>query len=178
MEIRLTQDEIILLCRKLGFRPRPAKIASAIALCEAPLYSAETPTANFGLIGDQDLADNVWGYSYGGFQIRSLRAQKGTGGLRDEERLLNPAFNTLSALFIKRAFGWNSWSTYKSGMYKAYLQDLFPPECGTYIVLAGDTLSSIATKHNTTVSILSLLNGVAAPYYTIYIGQVIHLPND
>jgi hypothetical protein len=175
--MELTQTGIYILCRKVGFPPRSAKIASAIALCEAPVWNTDVPKADFSMIGDQDLADETWGFSYGGFQIRSLRAHKGTGLPRDEDRLLRPRFNARSALTIRRQSGWNAWSTYKSGMYKAYLQDLFPPTPGTYIVVAGDSLSKIAAKFGTfTVLELALKNNITGPDYKINIGQVLLLP--
>ncbi len=85
----LTQKEVENLALSVGFKVRGARIASAIALCETPVFDAKPPRSDFGLIGDQDLATDIWGYSYGGFQIRSLREQKGTGATRDETRLLS-----------------------------------------------------------------------------------------
>lgn len=45
----------------------------------------------------------------------------------------------------------------------------------TYIVQAGDTLSSIARQFNTTVGALIQLNGIANPN-TIFVGQALNLP--
>lgn len=174
----LTQEEVRLLAVDVGFLPRGAKIASAIAMCESPGASENgQATSDFGAIGDQDLANDIWGYSYGGFQIRSLRVQKGTGLPRDENRLLEPRFNCRSARIIRRNSGWEAWSTYTSGMYKAYLQDMFPPEPGTYVVVSGDTLSGIAAKHGNTFTWqdLAATNGIVSPH-TITIGQVLYLP--
>ena len=165
-----TQPEIIDMLRRVGFGPRPAKIGSAISLCEAPVFHAPEPTADFGMIGDLDLVNATWGPSYGGFQIRSLIAQTGTGDIRDSEQLIKPSFNCKSARAIYLARGWRAWSTYSSGMYKAYLQDLFPPPPHTYVVLAGDTLGSIAPKFGLTWQELAILNNLHEPY-TIYIGQ-------
>jgi len=165
------------MCRKAGFTKKQAKIAAAIALCEsAPSVATDEPMADFDAVGDQDLANTTWGYSYGGFQIRSLREQKGTGGVRDEDELLRPAFNCRSALAIRQDSGWKAWSTYTSGCYKAYLQDLYPPEPGTYIVVAGDTLSGIADKvGGFTWQDLARVNSLHSPY-TLHIGQVLTLP--
>ncbi len=127
-------------------------------------------------MGDKDLANDIWGYSYGGFQIRSLRAEKGTGGWRDEDRLLVPRFNARAARAIKRSSGWGAWSTYSSGMYKAYLQDLYPPPPNTYVVLGGDTLSGIASSFGTfTWEDLARANSIHSPY-SIFIGQKLTLP--
>jgi hypothetical protein len=175
----LTQPEVETLCRRVGFTAANARIASAIAMCEAPAMVNGVPHSNFGAIGDQTLATDVWGYSYGGFQIRSLRADKGTGRTRDELRLVDPIFNAAAARTIKLAAGgFSPWSTYTSGMYRAYLQDVFPPPPGTYVVVSGDTLSAIAQKVSGgkwTWQQLAAANGLTSPY-TIKIGQTLLLP--
>ena len=144
-------------------------------MCEAPRVVDGVPFSDFSAIGDQNLADDVWGYSYGGFQIRSLRDQKGTGGIRDENRLLEPRFNARSALAIRRSQGWNAWTTYTSGMFKAYLQDIYPPAPNTYVVIAGDTLSLIGSRLGIPWEEIARLNNIVSPY-RLQIGQVIRLP--
>ncbi len=171
----LTQDEVRRILRDLGVSKRDAKVGSAIAMCEAPAYGAATASADFALIGDIELADDTWGYSYGGFQIRSLRSQKGTGGWRDEDLLLHPRFNCKAAKAIHDDTGWAAWSTFTSGQYKAYLQDLFPPAPNTYVVLAGDTVTGIAVKLGIAWDELARVNNLHPPY-TIFIGQVLVLP--
>jgi nucleoid-associated protein YgaU len=176
----LTQDQVYDLARSMGMTIDNARIASAIAMCEAPYTQNNTPHADFDAIGDQALANATWGYSYGGFQIRSLRADKGTGNLRDETSLLDPQRNVYVARKIKLAAGsFMPWSTYASGMYKAYLQDIFPPPPNAYIVLAGDTLSKIAVRFGNqwTWQDLARANGLHDPF-TIFIGQTLILPSD
>lgn len=178
----LKQSEIEEMLVSLGMKTKQARIGGAIALCEAPVYARADDgqyQANFGAIGDQALANDVWGYSYGGFQIRSLRIEKGTGKFRDEDKLLVPRFNCHSAILIKRAWGnWNAWTTYTSGMYKAYLQDLFPPPPNTYVVVAGDNLMSITEMLSNGQWVwqdLARINNLHDPY-VIYIGQYLQLP--
>lgn len=170
----LTQEEIYDLARSVGFNHRNARIASAIALCESPASKNDKPASNFNAIGDLDLVDDTWGPSYGGFQIRSLKAQAGTGSFRDPERLddLVPRFNVRAARSIKLNSGWRAWSTYKNGAYRAYLQDLYPPPPGTYVVVGGDTLSKIGEKLGIPWPNLAYWNAITAPY-TIYIGQIL-----
>jgi hypothetical protein len=178
MALVKTQDEVYDLARSVGFNHDNARIASAIALCEAPatvvIEGRKHPASNFGAVGDIELANDTWGYSYGGFQIRSLRADTGTGRIRDAERLDEPRFNAKSARAIKLASGWRAWSTYTNGAYKAYLQDLFPPPKDAYVVVAGDTLSSIGAAHGIDWQALARWNGIHSPY-TIYIGQIVFL---
>lgn len=177
--IILRQSQVETLLADIGMGPMNCRIGAAITLCEASWEPAEDgePRANFGAIGDQALADDVWGYSYGGFQIRSLREQKGTGGFRDEDELLRPRFNCRAARAIRRTNGWRAWSTFVDGKYKAYLQDLYPPPPNTYIVLAGDTISEIADKlpGSWRWEDLAEVNGIQSPY-TIYVGQQLTLP--
>lgn len=47
----------------------------------------------------------------------------------------------------------------------------------TYTVQAGDTLSGIAAKYNTTSQVLASYNGIADPESILSIGQVIKIPN-
>jgi len=175
---QLTQLQVKTRLMDRGLAPRQARIGSAIALCEAPTEVVlDPPCSDFSLIGDQALANDKWGYSYGGFQIRSLREQKGTGGIRDEDQLLKVAFNLDSTVAIFRSQGWWPWSTFRFGQYEAYLQDLFPPPPGTYTVVGGDTLSGIAEKLHAgwTWEDLARVNGLHEPY-SIFIGQSLLLP--
>lgn len=175
MALIKTQDEVYDLAREVGFNHDNARIASAVALCEAPATINNHPASNFGAVGDKDLANDTWGYSYGGFQIRSLRADTGTGKIRDAEKLdANPRFNTKAARAIRLDSGWRAWSTYTNGAYKAYLQDLFPPPKNAYVVVGGDTLSKIGVKTGIDWEDIARWNNIHSPY-TIYIGQIVFL---
>jgi LysM repeat protein len=168
------QQQIEDMCVEAGF-PRPsARIASAIAMAEAPAIG-KPGYCDMDMVGDQALADEVFGYSLGAFQVRSLRSQKGTGQYRDELKLPNPTFNCRSARLIWSGQTFSAWSTYKSGAYRAYLQDLFPPPPGQYIVVSGDTLSAIGIKLKIPYLQLAQLNGLIPPYL-LHIGQVLLLP--
>lgn len=177
----IRQDKIEAMLKDLGATERQARVGAAIALCEAPWGADQdgTPRSNFDAVGDQELADETWGNSYGGFQIRSLREDKGTGRIRDEEKLLRPKFNCRSALVIRDQWGnWKAWSTFTSGQYKAYLQDIFPPPPNTYVVLAGDTLTGVTDRLSGgawTWQDLAAVNSLSPPY-TIYVGQHLELP--
>ena len=169
-----TQPELRQLLRSVGMTKARARIGAAIALCESPAYT-DPPSSDSDAVGDQALANDTWGYSYGLWQVRSLRVHKGTGEYRDEDRLLDPEFNAVSARIIYNYAGWKAWSTYTSGAYKAYLE---PPPEGYYYVIAGDSPSEIAAKFNYafTWEELMRVNGIHAPY-TIYAGQLLLLPS-
>jgi len=75
--------------------------------------------------GDQHLANSTWGNSIGLWQIRSLHAQRGTGGERDATRLKDPGFNARSAqtLWTRRP-DYGDWTVTHRGhknSYKSYL---------------------------------------------------------
>jgi hypothetical protein len=174
-DLLLTQHEVVRAAKDAGFGHRPARVLSAIAMCEAPVFGAETPTADFGLVGDRDLVTDVWGPSIGGFQIRTLKAERGDGTYRDRLWLQGSVEHQCQAartIYLQR--GWTAWSTYTTGMYKAYLQDLYPPPAGTYVVMAGDTLSGIAAKFGVTVEFLAILNGIH-DVNSIRIGDVLQV---
>jgi len=68
---------------------------------------------NPGALGDTSLEDATWGPSVGLGQIRSLKAQTGSGGVRDEQANLDPLTN-LQHQFTVSAGGtdFRAWSTW------------------------------------------------------------------
>lgn len=174
----LTQPEVEQLAIKAGFSQTkyavlnnvaPYRVAAAIAMVEGQTATSRTKTAQTGVaytdadaVGDQALANSVWGYSYGFMQVRSLRSNKGTGKFRDEDQLPDPLFNLKVALVIwndQRAqknppllfghynfAGFEPWSTWRSGAYQAYLPDVYTVPPTEYAVVGGDSLSGIAAK--------------------------------
>jgi hypothetical protein len=108
----LTASDVYALARSVGLDPASSVIATAVATSESGLRT--------DAIGDVALEDTTWGPSVGLWQIRSLKAQSGTGGTRDATRLTDPAFNAKSMAAISgtgSSFG--AWSTYTSGAYRA-----------------------------------------------------------
>lgn len=108
----MTPEAVYALAAHLD--PEAAVIATAIAWAESDL----DPTVE----GDINLQDEKWGPSCGLWQIRSLRADTGTGRDRDRERLLDPAFNAAAmATISKGGTDWTAWSMFKNGRYLSYL---------------------------------------------------------
>jgi hypothetical protein len=83
----------------------PGKLAAAVAIATAE--SGRNPAKK----GDVGLQNSTWGPSVGLWQIRSLKAEKGKGTIRDEEKLTDPAFNARSMVAIsKSGSDWSPWS--------------------------------------------------------------------
>jgi hypothetical protein len=74
--------------------------------------------------GDVELVDAKWGPSVGAFQIRSLVAERGTGGVRDELALTDLAHNARSMVAISGGGeNWQPWSVFTNGRYAARLEE-------------------------------------------------------
>lgn len=113
----LTPQQLYDLARGAGLSPTAAVVAAAVALGE----SGGNPDA----VGDTSLADGKWGPSVGLWQIRSLRADQGTGRARDASRLADPTFNARAMAEISGAGGnWRPWSVFTSGKYRQYLDSV------------------------------------------------------
>lgn len=153
-----SQEDIREMCREAGFGDQDSRIASAVALCESTEVVAGTTYADSEKIGDLSIQDEIYGPSVGLFQIRSLKSQTGSGGYRDEIALRNPRHNIKSAKQIRITQGWEAWTRYRTGAYKAYLPDMFPPAPGTYRVRAGETYYGIARKLGIPATVLVGLN--------------------
>ena len=115
--MKLTASQIYSLLLQGGFDPQQARLMTAIAQAES--------ARDTGAIGDRHLETGTWGPSVGLFQIRTLRAQTGTGGDRDIERLLNdPAEQVKAALQISGGGrNYKPWSTYTNGSYRKFLDE-------------------------------------------------------
>lgn len=114
----LTASQVYSLARKEGgLDDASAIIATAVAQGE----SGFDPSAK----GDTGIEDETWGPSVGLWQVRSLKAQRGTGGVRDEVALTDPAHNARSMGEIS-ATGRNftAWTVYRSGKYRQYVPSI------------------------------------------------------
>jgi len=169
----LTQNQVRVRLKNAGAPPYMAKVLSACSMVEG--FNKDHPGfSDFDIIGDVELQTDEWGPSLSGFQIRSRLDQWGTGDIRDGKRLPRPFFAVRSAIAICEAQGFEAWSTYNSGAFKAYLPDLYPAPRNVHVVIAGDTLGDIAYDNGTTWQELARVNGLHSPYM-INIGQHIKL---
>ncbi|MDR6212174.1 hypothetical protein QE364_003905 [Nocardioides zeae] len=110
----LSPTQVYQLARGAGLAHDQAVIATAIAHAESGLRSDAR--------GDTGITTGTWGPSIGLWQVRSLKAESGTGRSRDATRLTDPAFNARSMVAISsRGTNWRPWSVYTSGAYRAHL---------------------------------------------------------
>lgn len=115
----LTTAQVYSLARSVGLDPAKAVIATAIAMAESGLRTDAR--------GDVGIQTSTWGPSVGLWQIRSLKAQSGTGGPRDATRLTDPTFNAQSMMSISGNGGsWKPWTTYTSGAYRKNIAAITP----------------------------------------------------
>jgi hypothetical protein len=110
----LTDPQLANVLEHAGFTGSSLVTAIATALAES---SGRTEA-----LGDLSLRDATWGPSVGIMQIRSLNAQRGTGGIRDELANLDPNVNAAHAYVISgggKNFG--PWSTFTNGAFRQYI---------------------------------------------------------
>lgn len=141
----LTLAQIAQHARNAGFKGDALVTAVAVSCAEDRNHD---PAA----FGDLSLIDAKWGASVGLWQIRSLHADYGTGRVRDEVHLTDPAFNARSAYSISSGgSNWNPWSTYKDGSYKTYMAQAHDAALGT----GGTDSTSTTTTGGTTITAAS-----------------------
>lgn len=110
----LTPAGIASLALQSGCDPAAATIATAVAMAE----SAGSPSAQ----GDIGLMTSVWDWSAGLWQIRGLRTERGTGGIRDSVANQDVNHNAAAMFAISQACtDWTPWSTYNSGAYLQFM---------------------------------------------------------
>ncbi|MFF4019943.1 peptidoglycan-binding protein [Streptomyces sp. NPDC001843] len=146
--MKLTQ--LRALVAQAGFTGSDINIAAAVAMAE----SRGDPAA----VGDQELADNKWGPSFGLFQIRSLRHPEQFSPpdmLRIAVKLKDPLYNARTAKAIKDAHGWGRWSTFTNGAYRQYMDGgaaAFEPFPGASFFHTGQRSPIITAMHNRLVT--------------------------
>lgn len=111
---QLTTEQVYALARQAGLDPTAAAIATAIAWGESGLRT--------DAVGDTTITTDKWGPSVGLWQVRSLKADKGTGRTRDADALLDPAFNARAMVEISAGgTNWRPWTIYTNGAWRNYI---------------------------------------------------------
>lgn len=109
-----TIEQIARVALNSGWSGEDAAIATAIAMAES--------SGNTSARGDTTIQTAKWGPSIGLWQIRSLKADRGTGRTRDELANLNPNTNGKHAYEISgNGTNWVPWSVFTNGRYRAHL---------------------------------------------------------
>lgn len=143
---RLTAAQLYQYNRAAGFSVAAAITMTAIDLAESG--------GNAAALGDTTLETSTWGPSVGAAQVRSLKAQTGTGSVRDILRLTDPAGNAAAAYAISSGGkDFTPWTTYTRSTYAQYL--------GTAAAAAGSA-GTTAAPAGYTASPTGLLSGPAA----------------
>lgn len=113
----LGAKELFDLARDAGLNPTAAVVAASIALAES---GGRTDAQ-----GDVGIQTDKWGPSVGLWQVRSLKADFGTGRTRDARALTDPKHNARAMAEISGAgSNWRPWSVFVSGKYRAHLTDV------------------------------------------------------
>ena len=115
----LTIGQTYNLLRSAGFTPAQAVDMTGIAIAESGLRT--------DAIGDVGLETSTYGPSVGLFQIRTVKAQNGTGGQRDQSALLaSPKFQAQMAYEISNGGkNFSPWSTWLHGSAQAQLGKVY-----------------------------------------------------
>lgn len=72
--------------------------------------------------GDTTITDHKWGDSVGWFQIRTVKAQRGTGSPRDEDALADPRHQAAAAWRISSGgTNFQPWSAFTNNSYRQFL---------------------------------------------------------
>jgi hypothetical protein len=117
-----------------GFTPAQARTMAEIELAESG--------GNLTALGDVGLEDATWGPSYGVAQVRTLKRQTGTGGVRDISYLAGGLGNQDAAAYEISRHGadFSPWTTYRTGAYTRYAAQLAavaPPAPGGIVDVGG-----------------------------------------
>jgi hypothetical protein len=101
-----------------GLPSAAAALATAVALAES-ISTGLDDTA----LGDRALENNTWGPSVGVWQIRTLKAETGSGHDRDISALTGNLRRQAQAMANISSHGTNftAWSTFNTGAYHKYV---------------------------------------------------------
>jgi murein L,D-transpeptidase YcbB/YkuD len=118
----LTDQQAARMVLSAGWRGEDAVTALAVSFGEAGDPKDPGHRINAHAVGDVALQTGVWGPSIGTMQIRSLKADKGTGRTRDEMANMDPSVCYRHAHTIwQQAGGFRPWSVWLHGTYRRFL---------------------------------------------------------
>jgi hypothetical protein len=140
------------LALSAGCSTAEAPVAGAIAAAESG--------GDSGAQGDITLMDGTWDWSEGLWQIRGIRAERGTGSLRDSLGNADPTKNAQAMMAISNGCtNWTPWSTYNTGAYLAYLPlsqsaaaaaARYHQQTGSYPPIGSGTIAGVPSPESVT----------------------------
>lgn len=150
--MRRTATDIYKISRAAGLSVADSVMAVAIGLAE----SSGDDTA----IGDVNLQNATWGPSVGIWQIRTLKAETGSGSNRDINALRgNPARQAdAMAAISQQGSNWSPWTVYNKGTYEQYLKQAETAAAATGAVIQPTALTpSIPTPNSIVAGVKTLM---------------------
>jgi hypothetical protein len=122
---RRSPEEVHATLIAAGWPAGGADMMTAIAGAESGYDDSE--------LGDVELEDATWGPSYGLFQIRTLKADTGTGSNRDINRLAGSDLEQARAALVisSNATNYTPWTTYNTGAYLPFYHGAGAPPTGS-----------------------------------------------
>ena len=115
----LDAGQVARISHDAGFSGEALVVAVAIAKGESGFRT--------DAVGDTGITDETWGPSIGLYQVRSLHAERGTGGERDELANLDPGHNAASAFSISNGGrNFRPWSVFTAGIFQRHLEAVRP----------------------------------------------------
>jgi hypothetical protein len=143
-----TYAQVYALARGTGLSQQQAIIATAIAAAESGLNPAA--------VGDTSLTNATWGPSVSLWQVRTLKADTGTGRNRDIQLVSQPGPNARAMYEISNGGrSWSPWSTYNDEKYRDFIAAATAAAGGS----TGATPAPIASATYPTGQTVTVANG-------------------
>jgi hypothetical protein len=142
---RRNASDIYAAARAAGLSAAQAITATAIALAES--------AGDDAALGDTNLVTSTWGPSVGAWQVRTLRAETGTGQDRDIAALQSGGLARQAQAMADISGGgtnWSPWSVYASGAYQRYLGQAQAAAGASGVQLLGNPTGAATTDPNDT----------------------------
>lgn len=112
--MKYTYAQVYALARSTGLSQQQAITATAIAAAESGLDPAK--------VGDLHLVTATWGPSVSLWQVRTLKAETGTGRSRDIQLVSQPGPNARAMFEISRGgTDWSPWSAYNDRKHLPFM---------------------------------------------------------
>lgn len=117
-------EQVADLAYGVGMRGDALAMAVAVARPESGNGAPPGMWANMHAVGDTRLETAKWGPSIGGWQVRSVNAERSKGTTRDELALAEPGHQARAMREISGdGRSWQPWTTARDGKHRPYLAE-------------------------------------------------------